>query len=254
MDIFLNFGLAWISILLVLLTSIIYIMRVILKSRKSKHNNKSSLLKTINKKLRKHHKFIGIILIITGVLHGYFSSQEVLSSNLGTVSWVLSILLGLSFMFRKSFGKWKGWMFYHRLLTVSFILMIVFHVVQVGGIHVFDYLGSSSNTSISSSTAITNKLGVTTTGSNYKDGTYTSVASGFQPGMKVSVTIKNDKITDIKIISSNDSSSYLNRAKSIINDIINKQSTNVDSVSGATYSSKGIKDAVNAALSQALVN
>lgn len=253
MDIFLNFGLAWISILLVLLTSIIYIMRVILKSNKSKHN-KSSLLKTINKKLRKHHKFIGSILISTGVLHGYFSSQEVLSLNLGTVSWVLSILLGLSFMFRKSFGKWKGWMFYHRLLTVSFILMIVFHVVQVGGIHVFDYLGSSSNNTISSSTAITNKLGITTTGSNYKDGTYTSVASGFKPGMKVSVTIKNDKITDIKIISSNDTPSFLNRAKSIINDIINKQSTNVDSVSGATYSSKGIKDAVNAALSQALVN
>ena len=88
--------------------------------------------------------------------------------------------------------------------------------------------------------------------STYKDGTYTGSARGFGGQIKVSVTIKKGKITDIRILSaSGETSSYLNRAKSLISTIINKQSTNVDTVSGATYSSKGIIGAVKNALAKA---
>ena len=51
-----------------------------------------------------------------------------------------------------------------------------------------------------------------------------------------------------------DDSSYLNRAKALISNIISSQSTNVDTISGATYSSNGIKSAVRDALRQAAVS
>ena len=46
----------------------------------------------------------------------------------------------------------------------------------------------------------------------------------------------------------------MGQAEGLISDIISTQSTNVDAVSGATYSSRGIINAVRAALKQAAVN
>lgn len=44
------------------------------------------------------------------------------------------------------------------------------------------------------------------------------------------------------------------KSKDIINTILNKQSLEVDAVTGATYSSKGIINAVSDALSKAVVS
>ena len=86
----------------------------------------------------------------------------------------------------------------------------------------------------------------------YKDGTYIGVGRGYRSNLKLSVTIKNDKITSIEVYSSNETSNYFSRAWSRVkNDIINSQSTAVDTVSGATRSSEGIMEAVTDALSQA---
>ena len=74
-----------------------------------------------------------------------------------------------------------------------------------------------------------------------KDGTFTGTGTGFGGEIKSSVTIKNGKITNIKILSaSGETPSYLKRAKSVLSLVIDKQTYNVDSVSGATYSSNGI--------------
>ena len=88
----------------------------------------------------------------------------------------------------------------------------------------------------------------------YKDGTYYGTGTGFGGTLKVKVVISGGKITSIEIVESHDDSSYLNRAKALINNIISSQSTNVDIVSGATYSSNGIKSAVRDALRQAAVS
>lgn len=85
--------------------------------------------------------------------------------------------------------------------------------------------------------------------SKIKDGTYEGSGTGFRGTVKVSVTVKDHKITDIKILSSQDDATFFNRAKSgVIASIIKEQSLNVDVVSGATYSSKGILAAVKNAL------
>ncbi|MBR2674462.1 MAG: FMN-binding protein [Mogibacterium sp.] len=87
----------------------------------------------------------------------------------------------------------------------------------------------------------------------YKDGVYYGSATGFGGKIKVKVTIKNGKIASISIVSHNETGSYLSRARAVIGSIIKKQSTNVDAVSGATYSSAGIVKAVRNALSKAKV-
>lgn len=87
----------------------------------------------------------------------------------------------------------------------------------------------------------------------YKDGTYTGVGQGKNPDLKVAVTVKDDKITNVEIVSNNET-----KGKEAINvvpkEIIDTQSTSVDVVSGATMTSKGIMEAVNDALSQAMNN
>jgi len=89
----------------------------------------------------------------------------------------------------------------------------------------------------------------------YNDGKYTGSAQGFRGMTTVEVEIKNGYITDIKVISSGDDPEFMNRAKySVISDIISAQSTNVDAVSGATYSSDAIIEAVADALSSAVIS
>lgn len=90
--------------------------------------------------------------------------------------------------------------------------------------------------------------------SAYKDGTYYGTGKGFAGTMKVKVDIAGGKIASISIVSTKDGDSYVKRASSLLDTIVEKQSTNVDTVSGATFSSRGIIAAVRSALSQAAVS
>lgn len=88
----------------------------------------------------------------------------------------------------------------------------------------------------------------------YTDGTYTASGDGFKgkDSITVSVTIENDTIKNIKIVSYLDDAPYVEMSKPVINKIIKKQSANVDAVSGATFSSNAIMDGVKRALQKAL--
>lgn len=90
--------------------------------------------------------------------------------------------------------------------------------------------------------------------SAYKDGTYYGTGTGFGGTLKVKVEISGGKLTSIQIMENQDGSEYISKASALITTIIQKQSTNVDTVSGATYSSVGIIQAVRNALSQAAVS
>ena len=89
--------------------------------------------------------------------------------------------------------------------------------------------------------------------STYLDGIYTAEAIGFEGKITVQVTVAEDKITDITLLSAEDEEEYLSRAKQVIPAILEGQSPNVDAVSGATYSSTGILNAVKLALAKAAV-
>ena len=87
----------------------------------------------------------------------------------------------------------------------------------------------------------------------YEDGTYEGSGIGFGGGIRVEVLIEDGTIKEINILQADDEDdAYLNTAEVILEDIINAQSAEVDTVSGATFSSLGIRDAVTDALEQAV--
>lgn len=81
-----------------------------------------------------------------------------------------------------------------------------------------------------------------------EDGVYQGTGIGYCGDITVAVKIKDKQITSIEILSASDDEPFFGRAKGLIDQIIKKQSTKVDTVSGATYSSKGIISAVKNAL------
>lgn len=86
----------------------------------------------------------------------------------------------------------------------------------------------------------------------YKNGTYTGDGQGFGGNIQVQVTLENDTITDIQVVSApGEDSAYLSQGKGVISTILAAQSTDVDTISGATFSSTGIINAVNDALGKA---
>lgn len=86
----------------------------------------------------------------------------------------------------------------------------------------------------------------------YKDGTYQGSGTGFGGTVTVQVTVANGKITAIDIVdASGETPSYFASAKGVISKMLAGQTPNVDAVSGATYSSNGIIQAVQNALSKA---
>lgn len=94
--------------------------------------------------------------------------------------------------------------------------------------------------------------GIDINNGQYTDGTYEGSASGFSSGLKVQVKIENGEISDVQVVSHNETPGFCERAiETVPAEIISEQSTNVDTVSGATYTSVGIINAVNDALSNA---
>lgn len=86
----------------------------------------------------------------------------------------------------------------------------------------------------------------------YKDGTYQGSGTGFGGTVSVQVTISGGKIASIDVLSaSGETPSYFASAQGVISRMISGQTPNVDAVSGATYSSNGIIQAVQDALSKA---
>ena len=87
--------------------------------------------------------------------------------------------------------------------------------------------------------------------SNYKDGTYQGEAEGFGGTVAVEVTVEKGKITAVEIVSAQkEDGAYLSMAKDIIPEILDAQSADVDTISGATFSSTGIKNATAQALAK----
>ena len=90
------------------------------------------------------------------------------------------------------------------------------------------------------------------TDGGWKDGTYEGEGQGFGGKVVVEVTIESGEITCIEVKEAEkEDSAYLEMAKDIIEDIIDAQSADVDTISGATFSSTGIREAVTQALEKA---
>jgi len=272
MDLLLSVIFAWIATIAVVLLSVIYILR------KLAGKKKDSLMYKVNRALRKQHKTLGIIAIVTGLTHGLYSSLPILSANKGSMAFILIILLGLSFMFRKKLkGKWAK---SHRVLAGLTCLLLVLHVIEVGGFVGIDGLAnaldndtsvdsavvyasndSSESTSNSRTDVVTEQV-VSDTNNNIlfdglllADGSYYGSADGFGPNLQTEVIVENGLVTQVSVIDHNEknASIYGKAMDTIPLAIVDQESLQVDSVSGATYTSYGIMMSVENALEDALI-
>ncbi len=81
------------------------------------------------------------------------------------------------------------------------------------------------------------------------DGVYYGSGEGYQSTITVAVTVASGKITDVRIVSHADDAPYVARAEKLIPNIISQQSADVDTISGVTFSSRGILSAAKDAMS-----
>ncbi|MBQ3664880.1 MAG: FMN-binding protein [Lachnospiraceae bacterium] len=108
--------------------------------------------------------------------------------------------------------------------------------------------GTESKTEESIENGVENGIENSTTG-KFADGVYTGSGTGFRGTTKVQVVVENGAITDITVTSYADDHKFFSKAENgIISRILSTQSTDVDTVSGATFSSKGLIEAVSNAL------
>ena len=108
---------------------------------------------------------------------------------------------------------------------------------------------ASANSSNGSSDS---QAGANSASGAYQDGEYLGKASAYNGNVEVKVIISGGKITAIDIVKTKDDEDYFFDAqKKVIPEILEKQSTDVDAVAGATTSSEGIAHAVQKALEQA---
>ena len=85
----------------------------------------------------------------------------------------------------------------------------------------------------------------------YKDGTHIGTGEGYNGQVTVAVRVSEGQITGVTVVSTGDDGEYWDKATALIDDVVAKQSADVDAVSGATFSSNGLKEAIGNALAAA---
>jgi uncharacterized protein with FMN-binding domain len=89
--------------------------------------------------------------------------------------------------------------------------------------------------------------------STYEDGIYQGTATGFGGDITVEVTVEAGSIAQIEVLSADgEDPAYYSQAESVVEEMLRQQSTEVDTVSGATYSSRGLIEATAQALEKAV--
>lgn len=323
--------LAWIAAISAIFLAIKFVARILAtKNRK---------FAPVNRWFHNIHIPFGIVMVIASTAHGILAGNfadtalaeiefapVLFTWNAGTLAWILTLLLGLSYLLRKKLKK--NWMTAHRALTAAVIIALIFHLTTTGiGIHTLLFPSSDSTPSgqaslstVSESTEATSaeeeasevspadknsaadensaadknsaadenssesetasenetassgnqqpaedaqkpepesslpaEVTAQFAGETLRDGTYTGSAEGYHGSVTVEVTVEGGTVTQISVTEQNENQRYFERALAVIDAMLSNQTWEVDAVSGATYSSNAIKQAVENALSGAIV-
>ncbi|MGI5850118.1 MAG: FMN-binding protein [Christensenellales bacterium] len=280
MGVWINIIFAWVALILSFLLVVIFILKRALVDKKP------HIVFVVNRWLRRRHKLIGLLCIATSLIHGIFSSDSILSLNLGTAAWLLSLLLGLSWLLRNKLGIKKTWVIWHRVLTIALLAVLAVHIINVGGFILDDMIagrvpcstqiqqfgekkclsnnfGNAEKEPLSSENVgsipagpriLTDNTPVPKVAPVYSDGTYTGTGTGYRPGVVIQVVINEGKIATVTVVEHNEKNKMYWGApvEMIPKAIVKAQSADVDNISGATMTCAGIKEAVKDALCQAM--
>ena len=93
------------------------------------------------------------------------------------------------------------------------------------------------------------RLNPTGIASDVPDGVYTGTGQGFGGAITLSVTVDSSRITKIDVLSAEfEDAAYFETATALLDEILATQSLEVDTISGATFSSRGLIEAVRNAI------
>lgn len=85
------------------------------------------------------------------------------------------------------------------------------------------------------------------------DGVYRGSAQGYKGAITVEVTVEQGAVTAVEVLEQSDTPNFYAYAATIPDTVVETQSLQVDAVTGATYSSAGLLNAIEDALSGAVV-
>ena len=119
---------------------------------------------------------------------------------------------------------------------------LILWILLVTLVLIYSIWGNKLNLEMLNSNKLNNNI------NKLEDGIYNGSADGYRGEIDVSVVIKKGNIDKIEVVKSADDEMWLERAKEVIETIIKEQTIEVDTISGATYSSKGIIEAVKNAI------
>lgn len=270
-----NLFLAWVTVILGVFCTVIWALRLIHKKWYPRQKN---ALYRMNRQLRHPHKWLGITMVITGGIHGILSTDPLIGWNLGTLCWTLCILAGITYLFRKRLHD-PSWMVWHCIVTVLLVCVLAAHIIHTG-IQIDDVLWKKGDDAVEDTdfesmiddfnqehmedqtadaadneeTADTEETpSATAAASTWGDGIYIGEGTGYNPGLRAQVTIEDGMIMDIEVIEHNERGErFWGQPVGLIPQrITDAQSTDVDTVTGATMTSKGIIEAVEDALAKA---
>lgn len=270
----LSLFLAWAAVLCILITLLKFLARI--------SGNQS-----LNRFFFRCHIPFGFLLLLFGGLHSLLAGNApwatlsdiqiaplLLTWNWGTACFLLSIGLAITYLLRK---KWRTyWMCAHRILTIFLLLTLILHLSDVG-IQITGHLFGGNFTAVTETTPPTSPLeteyttpsntptptdGVGTpdaegnsfSGAELKDGIYQGSAEGYNGTITVSVTVSDGSVTKINVDTHQETPQFFSRAQAVLDRILGQQSLEVNAVSGATFSSAGLMQAVSNALQGAVVS
>lgn len=194
-------------------------------------------LQKADKVLGKIHGKLAYVLIAVVIVHmvyslSVFESRPIGIYLLGALMIICMSIAGLSYRFRKVLGK--KWIVVHRAAALSICIVLAGHV------------GLLLHSMISYQTKVSNIVIEGMDISKVPDGTYIGEYDVQYIYAKVQVNVKDGKITTIDILEHRNERGT--PAEVILHEVVEKQKTDIDAVSGATNSSKVLERAVENAL------
>lgn len=192
--------------------------------------------KKVDKLLMKVHKPISVFLIITCFVH-ILSVVPILKNR--NLLVVISGIVNIAFMVLLIYlchriKERKKKILWHRILTILMAISIIGHFT----IYIIDFNNYQENIKSIEINHINLK--------NVEDGLYKGKYNAGYIYAEVEAKIKDGIIVSIKLLEHRNERGK--RAEEIINEIISSQEIDVDTISGATNSSKVIKKAVEKAI------
>lgn len=140
----------------------------------------------------------------------------------------------------------KAWMKKNSMLAKKMPVVSAIACVLVCAICCAPWSGTTPETNVIDTASENSAENI-----SYADGAYFGSGKGYNGDITLAVKIAEGRIAGVTVVSTSEDGSYFEKAKTLIDEVIDKQSTQVDAVSGATYSSQGLKEAIDNALAQA---